>query len=151
MWNVTRRRREEATARVTRMELENYRRWDEEIQHLKEQIEDLQDGGIKSPRVTGMPKATSKAGDQIGNRVARLSTLEGMINDLKVRQARIRDAIGRLKPIEMRIIWFRYIDGLPWERIAEKMQYSQRFIRQIHDRAVRSLEEMGPGPQNRCS
>ena len=151
MWNVTRRRREEATARVTRMELENYRRWEEEIQRIKEQIEDLKDGGLKSPRVTGMPKPTSKAGDQIGNRVARLSSLEGMIRDLKIRQARIRDAIGRLQPTEMRILWYRYIDGLSWDRIAEKMQYSQRFVLRIHGKALRSLEEMGPGPQNGCS
>ena len=151
MWNATRRKREEAAAGVTRMELENYQRWGEEIQRLKEQIEDLRAGGLKSPRVTGMPKATSKAGDQIGNRVARLSTLEGMIRDLKIRQARIRDTIGRLQPTEMRILWYRYIDGLSWDRIAEKMQYSQRFVLRIHSKALRSLEEMGPGPQNGCS
>ena len=52
---------------------------------------------------------------------------------------------------EMRILWYRYIDGLSWDRIAEKMQYSQRFVLRIHSKALRSLEEMGPGPQNGCS
>lgn len=142
MWNAGRanRKREEAKPGMTRMELENYKRWDEEISRLQEQIDELRDGGLKSPRLTGMPKAAKMSGDMIGSRIAKLTSLEESVRDLKLRQARIRETIGRLQPTEMRALWFRYIDGMSWERIAEKMQYSVRFIRQIHDRAIRNLE-----------
>ena len=41
---------------------------------------------------------------------------------------------------EKSVLHYRYIKGLPWWEIAEKMNYTERWIRQIHGQALTNFK-----------
>lgn len=54
----------------------------------------------------------------------------GIETDILMRLDRMQDQTER------EVLRYRYIDGLTWERIAERMVYSRRNITRIHGRAL---------------
>lgn len=88
---------------------------------------------------------TSKLDDRTARLVAELVDAKREFRDLHEESVRrMRTVAGVIRAIEdpqqKRLLELRYIEGLPWHEIAEKMYVSYRHVFRIHSRA---LEEAG--------
>ena len=92
----------------------------------------------------GMPHGSGGQGDLSGY----AGDLDEMIQELiKERYLRIKTyqqiarQIKRLKSEnEKDVLFYRYIKGIDWWEIAEKMDYSQRHITRLHGKALAHFE-----------
>ncbi|HIZ75692.1 MAG TPA: hypothetical protein H9723_10725 [Candidatus Mediterraneibacter stercoravium] len=92
----------------------------------------------------GMPHCSGGRGDLSGY----AAELDEMINELiEERRQRIRtykQIVQQIKRMKSRnesdVLFYRYIKGLDWWEIAEKMGYSQRHITRIHGKALAHFE-----------
>ena len=50
-------------------------------------------------------------------------------------------AIEALEPTARMLLRFRYIDGLPWEEVCVRMNYSWRQTHRMHSKALEALKE----------
>jgi DNA-directed RNA polymerase specialized sigma subunit len=64
------------------------------------------------------------------------------LTELGEEQLRIERAIETLDPVEKDLIRLRYIDGLPWHRVAVGIQYSEAQTYRIHGDALRKLKKL---------
>ncbi len=92
----------------------------------------------------GMPHGSGGQGDLS----SYAAELDEMINELiEERRQRIRtyrQIVRQIKRMNSRnesdVLFYRYISGLGWWGIAEKMDYSQRHITRIHGNALAHFE-----------
>ena len=61
--------------------------------------------------------------------------------DLSAALLEIEQAIDTLGPTERRLMRLRYIDGLSWEAICRRINYSWRQIHRIHSQALIKIKE----------
>lgn len=64
------------------------------------------------------------------------------LEELVSAQIAIEKAIETLTPTERDLIRLRYIDGLPWFRVAAAIHYSESEAYRIHDRALQKLKKL---------
>ena len=58
-------------------------------------------------------------------------------------RVRIETAIAKLSdPVECAILGYKYIDGLTWEQLCVKINYSWRQIHRIHASALKNIERI---------
>lgn len=62
--------------------------------------------------------------------------------DLAALQLRIEQAIEALDYTERKLVRLRYFDGLPWYRVAAKINYSEPQAKRIHSRALEKLKRV---------
>ena len=62
--------------------------------------------------------------------ISKYTRLRGIEVDIYIRVDRMQDQTER------EILRYRYIDGLSWEEIAAKLNYSKRNVTRIHGRAL---------------
>ena len=90
----------------------------------------------------GMPHA-SGSGDSMARGVAALADLRDLYRtkeaDLAQALADIERLIDGLDPIERVIARYRYIDGLHWEQICVKINYSWRQTHRLHAKMIEKL------------
>ena len=99
--------------------------------------------GAGAVKMDGMPHGSGQ-GDLSGY-AAELDKLEQ--NLLRERYHRIlayKEIVAQIKAIksenEKDVLFYRYIAGLDWWEIAEKLQYSERWIHKLHGRALSHFE-----------
>ena len=117
-----------------------------EIRDIKEKIETLY-ARIESPqsrKITDMPVYHSGVvTSEVEETIVKIDELKTMYEEkLQVlidSQKEIENAIENLPSKERRIIRFRYIDGLSWNKICEKMGYSYRSVLRYHGNALKML------------
>ena len=135
--------REQTRAEIKKR-LNSYRELQAERQQLQEELEHLEllmrsPGG---PNLDGMPKSPG-SGNPIERMVIKHLTLldryKAQIARMVNEQTAIEDMIEALDPTERRLARFRYIDGLNWETVCEKMNYSWRQTHRIHGRVLDKL------------
>ncbi len=124
--------------------LNSYRELSAEHQQLADELARMETllGAPAIPNMDGMPKGTT-----VSNPVERwaLKHLElqqrywDQIDDLVAGQAEIESLIETLEPTERRLARFRYIDGLTWENVCDRMCYSWRQTHRIHGRMLDKL------------
>ena len=90
----------------------------------------------------GMPRA-SKSSDLSGY-AAQIDGLERKLNKDRYKRINIfmdvRKAIDKLSSQnEKDVLFYRYIKGMDWWEIAEKMRYSERQIHRFHGKALANL------------
>ena len=91
----------------------------------------------------GMPSGSSQS--DLSNYAAELDRLErDLISERYRRIILYQDIAQRVKRLKSRnendVLFYRYIKGLDWWEIAEKMNYSERWIYKIHGRGLAHLE-----------
>jgi DNA-directed RNA polymerase specialized sigma24 family protein len=90
----------------------------------------------------GMPHGAGN-GDALTQGVVRLAELRDLYKareaDLAQAQMDIEHLIDNLDPIERVIARYRYIDGLHWEQICVKINYSWRQTHRIHSDMIDKL------------
>lgn len=139
---------------MDRETLEQYRSNRTEILQLKEEIENLESmktsAGIA--KYNGMPGGGGGVSDPTGNAGIALGDLRSLyekrIREMEQQQLEIERAIACLEGDLRKIIRYRYIMGLKWEDICERlpdengdpMDWST--IHRRHRKALRILEDM---------
>ena len=125
--------------------LRSYRKTRAEEKAIRESIEELRLNKM-SPSLgvqDGMPKGSG--GSDLSGYAARLDELE---RKLQVKQKKavilmcnIADSIAEMEDAtERTLLRYRYICGYTWEKIAEEMNCSVRWIHKKHGKALKSFK-----------
>ena len=122
--------------------LRSYRDHVRRVYRITEEIKELREimSSCKAINYDGMPHGSGGQGDLSGE-VAQIQT---MIDDLrKERGLRImtyQEITRRIKKLKSRneddVLFYRYIKGMEFWEIAEKIGYSERQIHRIHGKAL---------------
>jgi DNA-directed RNA polymerase specialized sigma24 family protein len=64
------------------------------------------------------------------------------LSELVQAQLRIEHAIERLNSFERQLVRLKYIDNLPWFRVASRLNYSEPQAKRIGGRILKKLEKM---------
>lgn len=132
---------------MTKYELRNYRDLREELDYLHEQITELRLSmtAPKNQVITGMPSGSSAVSDKIGEVVAKAERLEKRYikkyYDLLSRLEQIENEIDKLEPKERLIIRYKYIQGMTWEDVAEKMSWSVSKVHKAHKKILQKISK----------
>ncbi|HCM24092.1 MAG TPA: hypothetical protein DHW78_07205 [Ruminococcaceae bacterium] len=125
--------------------LNRYRKLDKEVDRKCDELSRWRSRATKiTPALTGMPGG-GVAGDRVQDAVEKIVALEGEINAeidrlLQVR-GEIEKAIEAVPDDTLRtLLELRYIDGLTWEKIAVKLNYSYMHICRLHGKAIQVIE-----------
>lgn len=132
---------------MTKEQLRSYRDLKTEHDQLTEKIEELEAElyGIQAQRLDGMPHGSKDGSsdkvdillDRKMHLLARYLTNRAALANAVLA---IEDAIDKLAPRERTLIRLYYIDGLTWEQVAVKMNYSWRQVHRIHGTALAELK-----------
>ena len=129
---------------ITKLELQKYLQIDAQIDELILERCALMDRATKiTPALNGMPHAPGVS-DKICNAVAVIDSIDQKIADkmteLREEKERIEMAIANIPDARLRILMrYRYIQGLTWEKIAEKMDIELRWTYYLHNRALEDI------------
>lgn len=118
------------------------------LQAERQQIEDelyllgLLMSAPSSPNLDGMPRSPG-SGNPVETMVTKHIMLEerykAQLDKLVATQLVIEGIIEGLEPTERRLARFRYIDGLTWEAVCERICYSWMQTHRIHGRMLDKL------------
>lgn len=135
--------REQVRIDIKRL-LNSYRDLSAEHRQLSDELERLEVlmRSPSSPNMDGMPRSPG-----VSNPVESMTTkhieleqrYQEQLEKLVARQVEIEDMIEGLEPTERRLARFRYIDGLTWETVCEKICYSWMQTHRIHGRMLDKL------------
>lgn len=144
-------KREQIRADIKRR-LNSYKAIEAERGQIEEELHrlDLAMRSPSGPNLDGMPRSPG-AGNPVARMVATYVDLEAKY---KAQIARLADAqltielmIETLDPVERRLARYRYIDGLGWEEVCDKMCYSWRQTHRIHARILDKLTDRAAAAQ----
>lgn len=84
--------------------------------------------------------------DRVGRTVAKIVDLENRINEEIDRfvdlRGEIAALINRVPNVKQRqVLRYKYINGWTEERIAEEMNITDRWVRELHKKALKNFEE----------
>lgn len=116
------------------------RRREEEIAMLESLI------AGSAVKVDGLPKASS-GGDKLALQVGRLvevkECLAAEIETFLEERERALAVIKGIRNESMRdVLIYRYIVGLDWEAVAEKMHYDMHYVYKLHGWALAAYEKV---------
>lgn len=130
---------------LTKQELRRYKYIKADIEHLKEQIQELRSliTVPKIQRLEGVPGAGSGEHDKLGMALSKIEKLESLyrqkIDELLELQLTIEAEIGKLGEQEQALIRLYYFRGRTWDETAAEMGYARRHITRLHGRALERL------------
>lgn len=129
---------------MTKERLRNYQAIKEELQQLEGRLLEIETAlySPKNQKLTGMPSAPSK-GNAMEDMAARHIELQDLykskMDDLATELLTIEAAIESLDPTARLLCRYRYVDGLKWEEVCVRMNYSWRQVHNLHRRALDAL------------
>lgn len=121
-----------------------YRKLDQDIERDMEELQRLKSRAEKiTSMVSDMPKG-SQQGDSLQRSVEKICELKASLNQ------RIDAAVEKRKEIEAVIetledktlqllLRYRYIDGMTWEQIALKLNYSYMHVCRLHGQSLSQI------------
>ncbi len=129
---------------TTKDYLRQYRDLEREIILQREQIDELK---AIAEKVSPSADSGSSGGvsDRVGKCVAKIIDIENQINaNVMILAEKRREIVAIIyeleNPKEREVLIRRYILGEKWERIAQAMNYNQKWIYKIHGRALQNLK-----------
>ena len=129
---------------MTKDRLRNYANLKEECEQLHRQLDELE-ATLYYPKIqklNGMPSAPSKE-NALELMVARHLELqekyEAKIAEMTTEMLQIEAAIETLDPTARMLLRYRYMDGLKWEEVCVRMNYSWMQTHRIHANALNQL------------
>jgi len=124
--------------------LRGYRQHVRRLDRIEAELEELR--AMKMAifvNIDGMPHGSGQT--DMSGYAAELDQLERKL--LEERRRRVRaynEIVKRIKNLssesELDVLFYRYIKGLAWWEIAEKMHYSERWVLKIHGEALAHLK-----------
>ena len=125
--------------------LRKYRTHVRRIHRINAEIAELRSMKI-SPSVNngGMPHGGCGQSDLSGYAAELDSMVQELIDERYYRIKDYQDIVGRIKKLksenEKDVLFYRYIRGMDWWEIAEKMKFSERQIFRIHGKALANFQ-----------
>ena len=132
---------------MTKADLKAYKALRTERDRLAELIESLEAAlyGPKIPTLDGMPRSGSLEASRLeylAQKHIRLQQLyKEKVTELDRRMIEIEASIEQLDPTERTLIRLHYIQGLTWEEVAMKMNYSWRHVHRIHSQIIQKIQD----------
>lgn len=134
---------------MTKERLMQYRDIIREKEQLQLKLAEVE-GVLYSPKIqrpTGMPANASKPeGNPQENLIIYHLELQekykAKLAELAAEQIAIEQAIEPLDATYRMLLRYRYIDGLKWEDVCDKINYSWRQTHYLHGRALQQLREL---------
>ena len=124
--------------------LNRYRRLNDHIDALLLEKERWMTIATKvTPSYTGMPGGRSSDKQEgISDRLSKIDAeITDQVNELVRARAEIVAVIDSVQDDTLRLLLrLRYIDGLTWERIAERMRYCEMQIWRLHGDALSAIK-----------
>ena len=130
--------------------LRNYRAMELEVEQLKELIARVETRLTepKTSKLSHTAKGKGATADTIGGGVAWMESLlslyEKKVERLSNALREIEGAIDGLESKERLLMRYRYIEGLKWDEIAEKLGRSRRQIDRLHGEILLKLKKQQP-------
>lgn len=126
--------------------LRSYRVHVRRVQRITAEIEELR--AMKMyPSVKdndGMPHESGGQGDLSGYAANLDQMIQELIDERYMRIKTYQQIAGQIKKLrsenEKDVLFYRYIKGLGWWEIAEKMGYSERQVHRFHGKALAHFE-----------
>lgn len=106
----------------------------EELQHMEERI--TSPGGRGLDDMPKSPSFNNRTENMIVQHLALQERYRAQLEDLAAAQLAIEQLIEILEPTERRLARLRYIEGLAWEEVCVRMNYSWRQAHRIHSRLL---------------
>lgn len=128
--------------------LQKIRLYDSRINNSLEELSALEDMVTRiTPVLREVSVSSSGSQDKLGDAVAKICDLKAQINrDIDTYIAMKREAVAKLKKVEKTeyydILHKRYVEFQSLEQIAVSMNYTYRWIRRLHGRALQAFEKV---------
>ena len=124
--------------------LSRYRRLNERIDRLLEEQSRWREMALKITPVLSQTPGGGESGSPIERPMDKVLEIDVEINreidELQIVRQEIRAALNQLEDENLKLLMeYRYIDGLTWEQIAVKMNYSYMQICRLHGKALRTI------------
>ena len=131
---------------MTKERLRNYVNIKREAEQIKRQMEEIEAALYypKIQRLTSMPSAPSAGNYQEDLAIHHIELQEkyrAKLAALAAEQLAIETSIERLEPTTRMLLRYRYLDGLKWEEVCVRLNYSWRQTHRLHGEALRQLKE----------
>ena len=132
---------------MTKERLRKYGEVKKELEQIRQKLQAVKAAlyAPGAPRLTGMPK--SGGGNPLEMRsekhLALLELYDTKAAELAGELMAIEQEIAALEPKERTLMRCRYIDGLSWDDVAEKIGYCWAQTHRLHAQALRKLKEPG--------
>lgn len=125
--------------------LGNYRQHVHRISRIEAELEEIRIMKSKPSAINndGMPRGSDQR--DLSDFAALLDDMEReLLEERYQRTLSYKDIAGRIKNLKNRheedVLFYRYIKGLEWHEIAEKMGYTERWVYKMHGKALAHLE-----------
>lgn len=132
---------------MTKERLRAYRNIKREREQLRQQLDEIE-AALYYPKVQhfdAMPGGGTKEGNPQENLAIYHIELQARYNakleELAAEQLAIEEAIEALEPTDRMLLRYRYLDGLTWEEVCYRMDYSWRQTHRRHGKALQKLKE----------
>lgn len=124
--------------------LSRYRRMSKRIDRLLEEQSRWREMALKITPVLSQAPGGGESGSPIERPMDKVLEIDMEINreidTLQTVRQEIRAALNQLEDENLKLLMeYRYIDGLTWEQIAVKMNYSYMQICRLHGKALRTI------------
>ena len=126
--------------------LSRHKNLDRRIERKCEELSRWRERATKiTPTLSDTPKSPSSGADSIQTAVEHIIELESEINadidQLTDTRREISEAIQTVKDEKLQLLLeYRYVDGMTWDQIAVKMEYSYMHICRLHGKALSNLK-----------
>lgn len=125
--------------------LSRYRRLNQRIDRLLEEQSRWREMALKITPVLSQTPGGGESGSPIERPMDKVLEIDEEINreidELQTVRQEIRAALNQLEDENLKLLMeYRYIDGLTWEQIAEKMDYSRQWVTSLHGTALLKIE-----------
>lgn len=111
---------------MTKKEINQIYYYNKQIEKLTQDLIEIETGQLRSPRLTGMPRATGGTTDPTGNAAASAADIKTLIEEyrhrIEVKRREIYEYISQLDDALMElIIMYRCINLLTWDQVAAQI------------------------------
>lgn len=124
--------------------LSRYRRLNQRIDRLLEEQSRWREKAMRITPVLSPVPGGGGSGSPIERPMDKVLEIDAEINreidELQIVRQEICAALNQLEDENLKLLMeYRYIDGLTWEQIAVKMNYSYMQICRLHGKALRTI------------
>ena len=125
--------------------LSRYRRLNQRIDRLLEEQGRWREKAMRITPVLSPVPGGGGSGSPIERPMDKVLEIDAEINreidELQIVRQEIRAALNQLEDENLKLLMeYRYIDGLTWEQIAEKMDCSRQWVFSLHGKALQKIE-----------